>query len=268
MEHLFSQKAFKNLTYALLTLLVVFLAVKAVGDLKAMKYIGSGVTPTDTITVNGTADILATPDIATFNFTVQEEAASVPDAQKKSTDVMNSILAYVKKSGVADTDVQTQSYSIYPRYDYVQTANTPATTVYYPGGKQVLAAYVVAQTIEVKVRKLDQAGALLSGIGEFGATDVSGLTFSVDKETDVERQARDKAIADAKDQADVLAKSLGVSLVRIVSFNESSSGRPTPIYYAKMDSVAMSAGAVAPAPQIPTGQNKITSNVTITYEIE
>lgn len=261
----FNQKPFRGLLIALASLLVAFVAVKIVADLKSMQYIGTGIASADTITVNGTGDVLATPDIATFSFTVQEEASTVPDAQKKATDAMNAILAYVKKSGVDDKDVQTQSYDIYPRYEYHASANAP---MMYPGqGTQVLAAYVVSQTVEIKVRKLDQAGTLLTGIGSYGATNVSGLSFSVDDETGVERQARDKAIEDAREQANVLARSLGVSLVRIVSFSESSN-RPYPIYYAKAAMGMGAADSVAAAPQLPTGQNKITSNVSVTYEIK
>ncbi|HEU5114634.1 MAG TPA: SIMPL domain-containing protein [Candidatus Paceibacterota bacterium] len=259
---MFNRPAFRNLAYALLALLVAFTAAKLVSELKSMKYIGTGIASADTITVSGEGDVIAPPDIATFTFTVQEEGPSVPDAQKKATDNMNAILAYLKKSGVEDRDVKTDSYNIYPRYEYHQTANMP----YYGGGTQVLAAYVVSQTVEIKVRKLDQAGTLLSGIGEFGASNVSGLSFSVDNETQVERQARDKAIADAKEQAQSLAQSLGVSLVRIVSFNEANN-RPMPIYYAKADAV-MGMGGAESAPSLPTGENKITSNVTITYEIK
>ncbi len=266
MENPFNRPAARNLFIALLALLVAFTAAKTVSELQGMRYIGAGVPTTNAITVNGTGDVLATPDVATFSFSVTEEAATVPDAQKKATDKMNAILAYVKKAGVSDKDVKTIAYNIYPRYEYHATANVAP---YYGGGKQVLAAYVVSQSIEVKVRKLDDAGKLLSGIGEFGATDVSGLSFSVDKMTDVQRQARDKAIADAREQANILARSLGVRLGRIVNFSESGSGYPSPIYFAK-DARVMGMGATAEqsAPSVPSGENKVTSNVTITYEIK
>lgn len=259
MENLTQHPAFKNLAITLLGLLVAFTAVKLVSEIKGVSLIGAGVPVTDSITVSGTGDVLATPDIATFSFTVEEEAAAVPAAQKAATEKMNAVLAYVKKAGVDDKDVKTLSYNIYPRYEY------QGATI-YNSGKQVLAAYVVSQTVEVKVRKLDDAGTILSGIGEYGATNVSGLNFTVDKQTEVDREARDKAIADAREQAEVLARSLGVHLGRIVSFSESGSRYPQPIYYAKMDSV-MSAGAAPQAANIPTGENKVTSNVTITYEI-
>ena len=260
MENFINRPAVKNLTTTLLALLVVFVAVKVVSSLKAMSFIGAGVSVTNSITVSGTGDVIATPDIATFSFTVQEEAATVAEAQKTANSKMDAILAYVKKSGIEDKDVKTSSYNIYPRYEY--TGGTM-----YSSGKQVLAAYVVSQTVEVKVRKLEDAGKVLSGIGEYGATNVSGLSFGIDKQTEVDRQARDKAIADAREQAEVLARSLGVSLGRIVSFSESGSAYPRPVYYAKMMDSTMGMGEAAQSVSVPTGENKITSNVTITYEI-
>lgn len=262
MENLINRPAVRNLAIALLALLVAFTAVKTVTSLKSMRYIGSGMSGMNAITVSGTGEVIATPDIATFTFTVSEEAATVPAAQKKSTDKMNAILAYVKKANIADSDVKTLSYNIYPRYEYTGTG------AYYGSGKQVLAAYVVSQTIQIKVRDLDKAGEILSGIGEYGATDVSGLSFSIDKQKDVERQAREKAITDAREQANVLAKSLGVRLVRIISFSES--GYPQPVYFAKAMDMSYGMGGVAmnqSAPSLPSGENKVTSNVTISYEI-
>lgn len=263
MENLVNRPAFKNLAVTLLALLVAFVAVKTVSDIKSIRYIGSGMSGVNAITVSGTGEVIAAPDIATFTFTVSEEAPTVPAAQKKATEKMNAILAYVKKSNIADKDVKTISYNIYPRYEY--TNPTPYSSV---PSKQILAAYVVSQTIQVKVRDLDNAGTVLSGIGEYGATDVSGLSFSIDKQKDVERQARDKAITDAREQANLLARSLGVKIVRIVSYNES--GYPQPIYYAKAMDVAYGMGGAAlesRVPSLPSGENKVVSNVTITYEI-
>jgi uncharacterized protein len=252
-------KALRGIIVALGALLSIFVAVKIVD---AIKTVGErdGIV-TNTITVSGKGEILATPDIATFTFTVSEEAPVVSDAQAKMTEKMNAILDYVKKSGVEDKDVKTLAYNIYPRYEY---RNASYTTP----GRQILAAYVVSQSIQIKVRKLEDAGKLLSGIGEYGATDVSGLSFSIDKQDEVAREARDKAIDDARDQAKKLARALGVSLGDIVSYSESSNGYPQPMYYAK-DSMAYGmGGAVSNQAQLPAGENTVTSNVTVTYEIK
>lgn len=215
--------------------------------------------PVNIITVNGKGEVLVKPNIATVSFGVTAENLDVAKAQTTATTKMNSIIDLLKKQGVLEKDIKLTNYSIYPRYDYLQTATYPYT------GKQTLAAYVVSQTVEVKIRDTAKAGEILTGVGEFGVTDVSGLSFSVDNEDEVKIQARDLAISDAKTQAKNLAKSLGVRLVKITSYSENGS---YPVYYEMNKSMALGASADRAVPQVPMGENKITSNVSITYEIK
>ncbi len=241
----------------------VFLVIAAVGELKGLNYIGSGVAATNTISVSGTGEVFAVPDTATFSVTVQETAKDVTTAQTAATKKGNDIIAYLKGAGIEDKDIQTTDYSVNPQYEYGTQACPMGS--YCPPGKQTLAGYQVSQTLTIKVRDTKKAGDLLSGVGSRGATNVSGLSFTVADQNGLEAQARDKAIQDAKGKAEVLAKSLGVQLVRVVGFSEGGGG---PIYYAKAMSVGMGASdSAAPAPEIPTGQNKITSNVSVMYEI-
>jgi uncharacterized protein YggE len=216
--------------------------------------------PVNTITVTGTGEVVVKQDIALISFGVSAENLEVAKAQAESATKMNNIITFLKSNGVDEKDIKTTNYSIYPRYNYSQTG-----MMYYPNGKQVLAAYVVSQNVEVKIRDISKAGKIIGGVGEYGVTDVSGLTFSVDKIDEVRDQARSVAIKDARDQAKVLANELGVKLVRITSFSENGN---YPIYYGMMEkSMSVGMGGDAIAPQVPAGENKITSNVTVTYEI-
>lgn len=249
----------KKIAVILGIVLVIFVAAKTISELKSMSYIGKSVNAANVITVSGKGEVFATPDIATFSFSVTQEAANVGDAQANATEKTNKILASIKAAGVEDKDIKTSSYNIYPRYEYLNAGP-------YSSGTQRLAAYVVSQSVQVKVRKLEDAGKILSDIGSLGATDVSGLSFSVDKQDDFARDARNLAIKDARDQAAVLAHALGVDLGSITTFYESSPSQPYPMYYAK-DMMASSVRVEA-APSLPAGESKITSNVTITYEIK
>jgi uncharacterized protein YggE len=215
--------------------------------------------PVNTISVSGKGEIVVKPDIATISFGVSAESMDVAKAQSESATKMNNIIDFLKKNGVDEKDIKTTNYSIYPRYDYNRIS-----ALYPNGGNQVLAGYVVSQNVEVKIRKIEDAGAILGGVGGFGVTDVSGLNFSLDKADEKKDEARDLAIEDARAQAKVLAKSLGVRLGDVSSFSENGN---YPMYYAMEKSVAMGMGGDSVAPQLPTGESKITSNVTITYEI-
>lgn len=251
---------------AVLGMLAIFLLVLTISSFKEYRFIGSGVTATNTITVSGSGDVFAVPDTATFSVTVQETAKDVKTAQTAATKKSNDIMAYLKGAGIADKDIQTTDYSINPQYDWTNGVCTSAG--YCPPGKQTLTGFQVTQTVTVKTKDTAKAGDLLSGVGSRGATQVSGLSFTIEDEDMLQSQARDKAIAKARDKADQLASSLGVSVVRVVGFSEDGGGRP--MYYAKtmaMDSAAGMAPMAAPAPEIAVGQNKITSNVSVTYEI-
>lgn len=243
--------------------LALFLLVLTMGELKGYHYIGSGVTATNTISVSGDGEVFAVPDTATFSVTVQEEAKEVKAAQDVATKKGNDIIAYLKGEGVDEKDIQTTDYSVYPQYDY---NNAVCAGGYCPPGKQTLRGFQVSQTLTVKVRDTKKAGDLLSGVGSRGVASVSGLNFTIDDQDALEAEARDKAIKKAGAKAEALADSLGVDIVRIVGFSENGN---YPIYYAKaeMSMAADSRGAAAPSPEIPVGQNKITSNVSVTYEI-
>ena len=258
-------------------LIGVYVAVQSFVSIEGARYIGAGITATNTINVSGHGELLAVPDIATFTFSVVSDKATVADAQTDATTKANAITDYLKNQGIDSKDIQTTDYSVSPQYEY-QTAVCPvasvapsvggvsnsAGAVYCPPSKQVLTGYEVNQTTTVKIHDTSKAGALLAGVGTKGATNVSSLTFTFNDPTGVQQQARDKAIADAKQKAQKLADSLGVSLVRITSFNENSSGYTPPVVYA-MGATADS--KAAPAPQISTGQNKVQDDVSITYEI-
>ncbi len=253
-----------------LGMLALFLLVLTVSTLKSYRFIGSGVAATNTIQVSGEGEVFAVPDTATFSYSVQDTEKDVQSAQNVVSQKGNSIIAYLKAQGIADADIQTTDYSVDPQYVYPSTVCPPGgggTSIYCPPGRQTLTGYQASETVTVKVRDASKAGALLSGVGGKGATDVSSLTFTVADEKAVEAQARGKAIADAQSKAQALAQQLGVSLVRIVGFSENGN-YPVPYAYDKTMALGASAQSAPVAPTIATGQNKITSDVSLTYEIQ
>ncbi len=262
------KRLFQSL-FVVFVLLGAFLAVEVLYTVKSISYVGRGVPAANVINVTGKGEVIAVPDTGSFSFSVVANAKVVADAQGIASTKTNAIIAALKALGIAEADIKTTSYNSNPTYEYSSSvcpgsANIGAP-IYCPPGKQTLTGYEVSQTISVKIRKTSDSGTILAKVGELGATNISGLDFVIDDIAAVQAQARDKAIADAKAKAQVLAKSLGVSLSHIVNFEEG--GNQPPIYYA-MDAKATSAGSTAPVPQVPVGQDTITSNVTITYEIQ
>lgn len=248
--------------FVTVVVLAVFLAVQVIGAVMQWRYIGAGIAAANTITVSGHGESVGVPDIATFTFSVVSDKATVADAQADATTKANATTDYLTTQGVSKDDIQTSNYSIQPQYTY---SSGVCTNGFCPPSNQVLKGYEVRQTTTVKVRDTSKAGTLLAGVGGTGATEVSSLNFTFDDPSAVQTQARDKAIADAKQKADVLAKQLGVSLVRVTAFNENAGGTvPQPMVYS-MATGGTSKAAVAPT--ISIGQNKVTDDVSVTYEI-
>ena len=68
-------------------------------------------------------------DKATISFSVVGEAKQVVDAQKQATDISNRAIAFLKDKGIAEKDIKTTNYSIYPRYEYLTDTLLKAGTV-------------------------------------------------------------------------------------------------------------------------------------------
>lgn len=247
-------------------ILTIFLVIISIKEIKSIGYIGKDNPVYNSISVNGKGEAVSIPDVATFSFSVTETAKTVAEAQSKATDKTNAALKAVREAGIADKDIKTTSYSINPHYEYQDSV---CSTTYCRPGKSVLTGYEVSQSIQVKIRDLAKAGAIFTSIGALDVQNVNGLSFSIDDIEKVKAEARAKAIENAKTKAEELARQLGVRIVRITSFYDSSDSQP---YYGRgeaMSADVMSFKAVpAAAPQVPVGEDKIVSNVTITYEIK
>ncbi|MEK7463674.1 MAG: SIMPL domain-containing protein [Patescibacteria group bacterium] len=246
------------------TLLAIFLAVLIVKQFISIKYVGKETPIYNSISVNGKGEAVSIPDIATFSFGVSENAKTVKEAQTKAADKINAALAAVRTGGVAEKDIKTLSYSIAPHYDYPQGV---CTQYGCPSGKPVLDGYDVNQAIQVKVRDLAKAGELFDTLGATGIKTVDGLSFAIDDIDSVKAEARAEAIANAKEKAEKIAKDLGVKLVKITSFYDSSDDGYYP--YAREGAMGgdMMSVKASVAPEIPKGEQKVTATVSITYEI-
>lgn len=232
--------------------LVIFLGVKTRNTWEEYFYIGKS--GRDTITLDGQGKVTAKPDVATVQLGVITEGTSVKDIQQKNTDKMNAIIAALKAMDIKAEDIQTQNYNLSPKYDWTD-------------GTQKLVGYTISQNISVKVRNLDKTGDVVSKGGELGANQIGGVQFVIDDPNALQAQARDKAIDDAQQKAQVLAKKLGLNIVRVVSFAESGS-MPVPRPYLMMDNSAKSAaGMPEAAPQIEPGSEEVTANVSVTFEV-
>lgn len=247
-----------------LVLLMVMIALASFASLnfEKMRYVNESPA---TITVSGEGEMLAVPDIGQFSFSVTAEATEATKAQEESGRKVNDILAFLREQGIEDKDIKVQYYNLNPKYRWEEQVCMAGT--YCSPGKQVQDGYEVTQQVAVKVRVTDKAPTIITGVGERGATNISNLSFTVDDTDKLHAEARAKAITDAQAKAVILAKQLGVRLVKITAFYESGD---TPEMYYKAAPMALDMAteeAGFGGAELPVGEESTKVNVNVTYEI-
>lgn len=252
-----------NRTLGALTLVMVMLTLASVIILN-LKQADKTDMPA-TISVSGEGEVQAVPDIGTFSFSVEAEAETADAAQEASGTKINDILAYLKEQGIEDKDVKTANYNLYPNYRYEERICPLGS--YCPPGERTQDGFTVSQTVTVKVRQTDKATGLIAGVGERGATNISGLSFTIDDTDALKAQAREAAIADARAKAEKLAGDLDVRIYRMIGYYENGGE-----YYggyeprAMMDMAESSAGFGGA--ELPMGEETTRVRVDITYEVK
>jgi uncharacterized protein YggE len=205
------------------------------------------------ISVQGTGKIAGTPDTLTISFGVAVTEDSVTAAVASAAESADAVMAALVSAGVADDDIQTSNYSIYPQYDYRNDT-------------QELVGYQVNNTVTAKVRDLDAAGAIIDDVAAAGgdAVIVSGVSFSIEDNEELVEAARGAAWDDANTKAEQLAELSGVTLGSPISIVETFSSPPVPIAFneASLSAVADTVTPIAP------GTQQVAVTLSVEYAIE
>lgn len=261
MENSFlSSKSNRVLVTVALLVLILALSSYAYYTMKQSKYMFTGPV---TISVVGEGEVTAVPDVAQFSFAVTATGTDATKAQEASGVSVNAILAYLKEKGVEDKDIKTSSYSVYPHYRF---DSMPCAISYCPPGRQVEDGFEASQTVTVKVRNQAISGELVAGVGSRGATNISGLQFTIDDTSALEEEARNEAIADAKAKAKVLSGELEVRIVKMTGYYEDE-GMPYGYGMGGGNMMMKDSAESFSAPELPAGEDTIKSRVTITYMV-
>lgn len=204
------------------------------------------------VSVTGEGKVYAVPDIAELTFGVQTgRQGSALKAMDILRGKMTATIEAVKAQGIPEKDIQTQSLSLYPSYDYND-------------GVRIDRGFEASQTLHVKVRDLAKVGAVLQAAVSEGANEVGGVSFTVDKPEALEIEARAEAITEAQEKAKELAKQLGRRVGELRGFSEGGGIVPPIPFMAK----GMALEAFGGDLPVPAGEQEIMVTVTLEYELE
>jgi uncharacterized protein YggE len=237
------------------SLLIGLVALVLVGVLSACSTPTTDKTNTRQMTVAGTGKVYLTPDVSYIVIGVRSEADTVADALGKNNTQSTAVAAKLKELGVAEKDVQTSAFNVYPQQEFDRD------------GKPIRSFYVVENTVNVTVRDLKKLGEILDAVVRNGANTINGISFDVENKASAITEARRLAIEDARKQADEMATAAGVKLGSVMNLSVYQNGNPTPMYDAKGMGAANATGGGAQVP-IAAGQLVIIMQSSITYELK
>lgn len=225
------------------------------------------------LTITGTAQSDVAPDVAMFSAGVTTQAANASDALAENSRKMDAVIAALKRSGIADRDIQTSNLSINPVYsdpnrDAMMSARMTGQPYVPPPPEQQLQkiiGYAVTNNVSVRQRDFKNFGQVIDTLVSAGANQVNGPSFSLDNPEPLLDRARAQAIRNARARAQLYADAAGLKIVRILSISEGG-GYFQPRM--EMRGYAM-AGAPPPPPPAPVqpGQLELNASVNVLYEL-
>lgn len=206
------------------------------------------------IWVNGRGEVKATPDMAKLWLGVEARADTVEEAQSQAQQAMDDVMEALDDQGIAEEDIQTQRFSIQPITRWNEEEQ-----------QEEIRGYRVTNMIEVTIREVDAVGDIVDVVAEAGAdlTRIEGIDFTIDDPTEYYKEAREKAVENAREKAEQLAEVAGVELGRPTYISEGSTYRPETPMAIEFREEAEAAGETPISP----GELTVSVHVQVVYSI-
>lgn len=238
----------------LIVLVVAGLTVAGVSACDAKSTSGPSLIPTADpstrqVTVVGSGDVQGRPDTLNANVSIEATAPDVTAAMNQTSDRMQAVINALTNSGINRNDISTTNVTLQPQYG--------------GGDNPTIIAYQASNSISVKIRNLNNASQTLGLIGTTGgdATRINSVSYAIDDDSQLVKDARTRAFDDAKDRAEQYAQLAGLTLGKVISISESAGATPPTPAPTPMPRAAMEAVPLEP------GQQTVTFSVTVIWEL-
>ena len=206
-----------------------------------------------TIQVAGQGRAVARPDVATVQTGVVTRGETAAEALAVNNRQMESVMAVLAEQGIAAKDIQTAAFEVTPEYRRDDRGRT----------QPEIAGYQVHNQLRVRIRRLDDLGAVLDSLVRNGSNRLGGVSFGIDDPEAVQNAARQQAVGDALRRAELYARAAGVLLGRILSISE----QPVEAVRPAMQVRTFAAEAAGNVP-LASGELEFQSTIHVRFEID
>jgi uncharacterized protein len=203
------------------------------------------------ISVTGEGKVKIVPDQAVINVGFQNTGKDAKEVKTLNDEVVDRVIRFLKKTGIPATDYKTTNVSLYKNYDYEKKKYN----------------FQASQSLTITLKDLSKYDEIMMGLNDAGVNSISGVEFKSSKMDDHEKEARKKAILDAKQKAADYVSVLGQKVGRALLITDNTqSNVPIPMY--KGGYMAMAANADQSRETLAVGELEINTNVSVTFALE
>jgi uncharacterized protein len=211
---------------------------------------------TNTIAVNGEGIKKVMPDLVSIYFNIETKGDTSKEADDANSVVSNKLTDYVMALGFKEEDLGTESYNIYPDYDYTTGKNR---------------GYRAVHTLKISFSssKKDKITSVIDAGTNAGAG-ISYINFELSPE--LTQQYKSEAIKaaseDAKVKAESIASGFSKNLGRLVSVSlDSFNYYPFRVYDSTASSAPSAESAKTAVAGITPSQQDVTAYVKAVYKL-
>jgi uncharacterized protein len=179
----------------------------------------------------GIAEVRIPPTYAMLTVAVITRAGTAAEAASQTAAKMASTMNALRQVGLTSEEITTQGYTLEQAYD--------------DGGRR-RAGFIARNSLEARINRVDQVGAVIDAAISGGATDISSIVYGAANMEDARREAIANAVKRARTDAALIASAAGGSLGRLISIT-SSSGTP-PVYGQLLSGAVRLTSSMSPPP--------------------
>ena len=199
-----------------------------------------------TISVTGTAETKVVPDSVQISVGVETTNKSATVAESENNTIINKIMTSLVAWGIQNHDVQTQQFDFQPNLSSNQSK---------------IIGFTVSNTLNITLDQISKTGAIVDELVKDGANQINNITYTESNASQIQQSLETAAVANARTQANQIAKELGVTITGVKSV-DATSNSVTPVYYGDSTN-----GAMMAAVPLSPGTQTISSSVTAVYTI-
>lgn len=217
------------------------------------------------VSVSYTAEKEVSPDTVEVSISVKtDDKKSMQEAVRKNKEISDKVYSYLKS-------VITSANG-----DYVKTSNFSASPSYiYNNNKRTLDKYNVSNNVIVHTKSIDKISTIIDNSLSLGATDVDSLNFLLSEKDTQCADLLSNAAKQARKRADIVATSVGSSVVGIKNIDTTCSLNNSSRYPIYRNSLMMAkaesmdgATSETNSVNIEAGTIKIYSNVNASFYLK